>query len=164
MEEKVSIRNYVKILETMATYAAVTQNNVWALTTKVREALGLQICMQYADPNDKKLRVMRLSQDLSELIAEHAYYPQDGSKPYVAFDPVDRRRWINAVSSSLSKVSQLGYMPIILCVSNVRQLVRSAIEREQPGVVVLSDMEMYSAGSNISVEIIAEIEDEEDDL
>ena len=55
-------------------------------------------------------------------------------------------------------------MPIILCVSNVRQLVRSAIEREQPGVVVLSDMEMYSAGSNISVEIIAEIEDEEDDL
>ena len=164
LEEKVSIRNYVKILETMATYAAVTQNNVWALTTKVREALGLQICMQYADPNDKKLRVMRLSQDLSELIAEHAYYPQDGSKPYVAFDPVDRRRWINAVSSSLSKVSQLGYMPIILCVSNVRQLVRSAIEREQPGVVVLSDMEMYSAGSNISVEIIAEIEDEEDDL
>ena len=164
LEEKVSIRNYVKILETMATYAAVTQNNVWALTTKVREALGLQICMQYADPNDKKLRVMRLSQDLSELIAEHAYYPQDGSKPYVAFDPVDRRRWIKAVSSSLSKVSQLGYMPIILCVSNVRQLVRSAIEREQPGVVVLSDMEMYSAGSNISVEIIAEIEDEEDDL
>ncbi len=162
LEEKVSIRNYVKILETMATYAAVTQNNVWALTTKVREALGLQICMQYADPNDKKLRVMRLSQDLSELIAEHAYYPQDGSKPYVAFDPVDRRRWINAVSSSLSKVSQLGYMPIILCVSNVRQLVRSAIEREQPGVVVLSDMEMYSAGSNISVEIIAEIEDEEE--
>ncbi len=164
LEEKVSIRNYVKILETMATYAAVTQNNVWALTAKVREALGLQICMQYADPNDKKLRVMRLSQDLSELIAEHAYYPQDGSKPYVAFDPVDRRRWINAVSSSLSKVSQLGYLPIILCVSNVRQLVRSAIEREQPGVVVISDMEMYSAGSNISVEIIAEIEDDEDDL
>ncbi|MCR5188677.1 MAG: flagellar biosynthesis protein FlhA [Treponema sp.] len=163
LEEKVSIRNYVKILETMATYGGVTQNNVWALTTKVREALGLQICMQYADPNDKKLRVMRLSQELSELIAEHAYYPPDGSKPYVAFDPVDRRRWINAVSSSLSKVSQLGYMPIILCVSNVRQLVRSAIEREQPGVVVLSDMEIYAAANNVSVEIVSEIEDEEED-
>ena len=161
LEEKVSIRNYVKILETMATYAGVCHNNVWELTQKVREALGLQICMQYADPNDKKLRVMRLSQNLSEMIMNHAVYPEDGSKPYVALDPVDRRRWISAVSDSLAKTSQMGYMPIILCVSQVRQLVRAAIEREQPGVIVISDMEMYSAGNNISVEIIAEIEAEE---
>ena len=161
LEEKVSIRNYVKILETMATYAGVCHNNVWELTQKVREALGLQICMQYADPNDKKLRVMRLSQNLSEMIMNHAVYPEDGSKPYVALDPVDRRRWISAVSDSLAKTSQMGYMPIILCVSQVRQLVRAAIEREQPGVIVISDMEMYSAGNNISVEISAEIEAEE---
>lgn len=160
LEEKVSIRNYEVILETMANYASIS-HNPWELTAKVREALGLQICSQYVDQNDKKLRVMRLSQELSELIAEHAYIPQDGSKPYVAFDPVDRRRWISAVSGSLSKISQSGYLPIILCVSNVRQLVRSAIEREQPGVVVISDMEMYAAGNNISVEIIAEISDEE---
>ena len=101
LEEKVSIRNYVKILETMANYASVSHNS-WDLTAKVREALGKQICMQYADPGDKKLRVMRLSQELSEMIAEHAYYPQDGAKPYVAFDPVDRRKWITAVSNSLS--------------------------------------------------------------
>ena len=159
LEEKVSIRNYVKILETMANYAHVSQN-IWDLTAKVREALGLQICMQYVDPSEKKLRVMRLSQDLSELVAEHAYYPPDGSKPYVALDPVDRRRWITAVSNSLSKINNMGFLPIILCVSNVRQLVRSAIEREQPGVVVLSDMEMYSAGNSISVEIIDEISDD----
>ena len=145
----------------MATYAGVCHNNVWELTQKVREALGLQICMQYADPNDKKLRVMRLSQNLSVMIMNHAVYPEDGSKPYVALDPVDRRRWISAVSDSLAKTSQMGYMPIILCVSQVRQLVRAAIEREQPGVIVISDMEMYSAGNNISVEIIAEIEAEE---
>ena len=116
--------------------------------------------MQYCDPSDKKLRVMRLSQELSELIMERAYYPQDGSKPYVAFDPVDRRRWITAVSNSLSKISQMGYLPVILCVSNVRQLVKSALEREQPGVVVISDMEMYAAGNNIQVEIIDEIADD----
>jgi len=161
LEEKVSIRNYIKILETMANYSAVCHNS-WELTAKVREALGLQICMQYADPVDKKLRVMQLSQDLSEMIAEHAYYPQDGSKPYAALDPVDRRKWIRAISSSLSKINTLGYIPVILCVSAVRQLVRAAIEREQPGVVVLADMELYSAGSNISVEIIDEIRVEED--
>ena len=159
LEEKVSIRNYVKILETMANYASVAHNDVWMLTEKVREALGLQICMQYAD-DQKKIHVMRLSQELSELISKFAYYPQDGSKPYVAFGPAERRRWISAVSSSFAKVSQMGYVPIILCVSNIRQLVKSAVEREQPGIVVISDMEMYAAGQNVIPEIIDEISDE----
>lgn len=160
LEEKVSIRNYVKILETMANYASVSQN-VWDLTAKVREALGLQICKQYADPQDNKLRVMRLSQSLSEMVAQYAYNPPDGSKPYVSFDPVDRRKWITAISNSLARINQMGIMPIILCVSGIRQLVRSAIEREQPGVVVLSDMEIFEAGNNISVEIIDEIREDE---
>ena len=163
LEEKVSIRNYVKILETMANYSQVS-SNVWDLTGKVREALGLQICSQYIDPNEKKLRVIKLSQVFSEMIAQHAYYPPDGSKPYVAFDPVDRRKWITAVSNSLAKIDKMGFMPVILCVSNVRQLVRSALEREQPGVVVISDMEMYTAtnGNGISVEIIDEISEDEE--
>ncbi|MCR4948973.1 MAG: flagellar biosynthesis protein FlhA [Treponema sp.] len=159
LEEKVSIRNYVKILETMANYGESTRKNVWELTQKVRDALGLQICMQYADEN-KKLHVMRLSQDLSELILNHAYYPEDGSKPYVALDPVDRRRWMSAVSSSLAKVNQLGYQPIIITVSSVRQLVRSSIEKEMPGVVVISDTELYQAAGNIAPEIIDEIADD----
>ena len=161
LEEKVSIRNYVKILETMANYGESSRKNVWELTQKVRDALGLQICMQYADEN-KKVHVMRLSQELSELVAERAVYPDDGSKPYVGFDPVDRRRWIKAVSASIAKANQLNYQPIIITVSAVRQLVRSAIEREMPGVVVLSDTEMYAAGSSISPEIICEISDEEE--
>lgn len=161
LEEKVSIRNYVKILETMANYANVCKDS-WELTAKVREALGLQICSQYADPADKKLRVVQLSQSLSEMIAEHAYYPPDGSKPYPALDPVDRRKWIRAVSDSLSKINMLGYIPIILCVSSIRQLVRAALEREQPGVIVLSDMELYAAGNNISVEIIDEIKSDDE--
>ena len=161
LEEKVSIRNYVKILETMANYASVCRTS-WELTEKVREALGLQICMQYADPADKKLRVMRLSEPLSELIASHAYLPPDGSKPYPAFDPVDRRKWIRAISDSLSKVSNMGLMPIILCVRDVRQLVRASLEREQPGVVVLSDMEILAAGKNVDTEIIAEIRSEDE--
>ena len=160
LEVKVSIRNYVRILETMANYAGVSRN-IWDMTQKVRDALGLQICMQYADEN-KKVHVMRLSQDLSELVAERAVNPEDGSKPYVGFDPVDRRRWLKAVSASIAKANQLNYQPIIITVSAVRQLVRSAIEREMPGVVVLSDTEMYAAGSSISPEIICEISDEEE--
>jgi len=57
----------------------------------------------------------------------------------------------------------MGYQPIIITVSNVRQLVRSSLEREMPGIAVISDMEMYSAGSSIQPEIIDEIADEENE-
>ena len=162
LAEKVSIRNYTKILETLANYANVSQN-VWDLTAKVREALGLQICMQYVDPNEKKLRVIRLSQELSELIANHAVYPPDGSEPYVALDPVDRRNWLSAVDKCMQNVQQMGMLPIIICVSQVRQLVHQSLEREMPGVVVLSEMEVYSAGNSIGVEIISELSEVSED-
>ena len=156
LEENVSIRNIVTILETLANYANISKNP-WDLTAKVREALGLQICLQYVDQADRKIRVMTLSQDFAEMILEHAYYPPDGSKPQVALDPPDRRKWMESVSRSLAKINERGYQPIILCVSSVRQLVKASVEREMPGIIVLSDMEVYSAGRNVSVEIIDEI-------
>ena len=159
LEENVSIRDIVTILETLANYAAISKNP-WDLTEKVREALGLQICLQYADA-DKKLRVMQLSEDLAVMLQDNGMYPADGSKPQVALDPVDRRKWINSVSTCLSRVKQKGYQPIILCPQVVRQLVHSSIEREMPGVVVLSEMEIMAAGRNVSVEVIDKIEDVE---
>ena len=159
LEENVSIRDIVTILETLANYAAISKNP-WDLTEKVREALGLQICLQYAD-NDKKLRVMQLSEDLAVLIQNNGMYPADGSKPQVALDPVDRRKWINSVSSCLSRVKTKGYQPIILCPQVVRQLVHCSIEREMPGVVVLSEMEIMAAGRSVSVEVIDKIDDVE---
>ena len=161
LAEKVSIRNMVTILEAISNYGIIT-GNTWELIEKVREALGLQICMQYAD-SDRKLRVLQLSQNWSEKILEHAQYPSDGSRPYVAFDPVDGRAWIKSVSAAFGRVQALGYMPIIMCVSPVRQLVHSAIEREMPGVVVISDREMLSAvtSNGIGIEVLDEIKNEE---
>lgn len=161
LAEKVSIRNMVTILEAISNYGIIT-GNTWELIEKVREALGLQICMQYAD-SDRKLRVLQLSQDWSEKILEHAQYPSDGSRPYVAFDPVDGRAWIKSVSAAFGRVQALGYMPIIMCVSPVRQLVHSAVEREMPGVVVISDREMLSAvtSNGIGIEVLDEIKNEE---
>ena len=159
LEENVSIRDIVTILETLANYAAISKNP-WDLTEKVREALGLQICLQYADA-DKKLRVMQLSEELAVLLQDNGMYPADGSKPQVALDPVDRRKWINSVSTCLSRVKSKGYQPIILCPQVVRQLVHSSIEREMPGVVVLSEMEIMAAGRNVSVEVIDKIDDVE---
>ena len=155
LREQVSIRNIVAILETLANYGSM-QHNTWFLIEKVREALGLQICLQYVD-QDRKLSVLQLDQSTSEKILQHQVIPNDGNPPFVAFDPVDGRNWISAVSASLSAVKDRNMLPIILCAGEVRALVRNAIDREMPGTVVLSINEVMAAGHNIQLEIVGEI-------
>lgn len=155
LDEQVSIRNMVVILETLANYGSITMNT-WDLIEKVREALGLQICLQYAD-SDRKVRVINLSQDWSQKFLDHAQFPSDGSKPFVAFDPVDGRKWIQCASSALQGIRSMGYMPVIMCSSVVRRIVRSSTEREMPGVAVISEKEILAAGSSIGLEVLGEI-------
>lgn len=157
LSEQVSIRNIVHILETLANYGS--QMNIWLLTEKVRETLGKQICLQYAD-EEHKLHVMNLSQNLAELLLEHEVIPSDGSMPYVALDPVDGRKWIKCVSDSFAAMQNNGFQPIVLCPAEVRQLVKSSTEREIPGLVVLSIQEMLAAGNSIELEVLGEIKQE----
>lgn len=156
LREQVSIRNIVLILETLANYGPAA--GPWILTEKVREALGKQICLQYADENHK-LRVMNLSQDYAELLLNHQVIPSDGSKPYVALDPVDGRKWISDVSSAFAAMQERGLVPIILCPAEVRLLVKTSTERELPGIVVLSINEVVAADTSVEVEALGEIKE-----
>ncbi|MCR5763474.1 MAG: flagellar biosynthesis protein FlhA [Treponema sp.] len=155
LSEQVSIRNMVAILETLANFAPLTRDPYF-LTEKVRQALGAQICLQYAD-DQKVLHVLRLSQSLSEKILDHkGEIP--GQKPFVGFDPVDGRKYIEVMSASIAAVRDRNYLPIVLCVDEVRQLVKSSTEREIPGLVVISISEVMAAGSDIKVETIGDID------
>lgn len=157
LAEQVSIRNMVTILETLGDYGKITRD-IWQLSEKVREALGAQICSQYVDEN-KVLHVMNLSQELSQKILEHrAEVP--GKKPFVAFDPVDARRFISAMGKYISAVRDRNFLPIVLCPDEVRLLVKSATEREIPGLVVLSIGEVMVAGPDIKVEALGEINEQ----
>lgn len=157
LAEQVSIRNMVTILETLGDYGKITRD-IWQLSEKVREALGAQICSQYVDEN-KVLHVMNFSQELSQKILEHrAEVP--GKKPFVAFDPVDARRFISAMGKYISAVRDRNFLPIVLCPDEVRLLVKSATEREIPGLVVLSIGEVMAAGPDIKVEALGEINEQ----
>ncbi len=154
LSEMVSISDMVTILETLADFGRITKNP-YVLSEKVRQALGAQICMQYVDES-KTLHVLNLSQALAEKILAHSANFSD-MRPYVAFDPVDGRNYISAVSSAIAQVRNRNYLPIILCADDVRYLVKSSIEREMPGTVVLSLSEVLAAGNNIKVESLGEI-------
>ena len=160
LKERVSIRNIVAILETLANFGMYTPHNTWFLTEKVRETLGLQICLQYVDPQDKNLSVVQLSQSWAEKILQHKVELSGGGYA-VGFDPVDGRKWINSVSSAIIAMKEKNYLPIILCPADVRQLVYSSIDRELPGVIVLSYNEVRAAGNSIKLEVMGEIVDEQ---
>lgn len=154
LEEQVSIRNMVVILETLGDYGKLTRDP-WTLTEKVREALGAQICQQYADEN-KVLHVLNLSQSLAQKILDHKA-DMPGKGPIVAFDPVDARNYISAMSNAVAAVRERNYLPVILCPSEVRRLVKSSTELEMPGIIVLSINEVMAASPNIKVESLGEI-------
>ncbi len=156
LREQVSIRNIVLILETLANHGPSAGS--WILTEKAREALGKQICLQYAD-EERKLRVMNLSQDYANLLLSHQVIPADGSRPFAALDPVDGRKWISDVSEAFAAVQDRGLVPIILCPSEVRLLVKASTEREVPGIVVLSIGELMAAENSVSIEVLGEIKE-----
>ena len=157
LQEQVSIRNIVAILETLANYGMYTPHNTSFLIEKVREELGLQICTQYVNPEDKKLSVLRLSDEWSDLITQYTVNSPNGGKSYVGFPLEIGRKWISNVNASLAVLRERNYLPIILCKSEIRALVRESLEREIPGTIVLSYNEVLAAGNSINLEILGEI-------
>ncbi|RPJ07973.1 MAG: EscV/YscV/HrcV family type III secretion system export apparatus protein, partial [Spirochaetaceae bacterium] len=148
LEERVSIRNIVAILETLADYAPVTKDLSF-LTEKCRQSLARQICLQYADEN-KIIRVMTLNPDLEKKIISSGV--ETGKGLTAAIEPVIQRKWITACSNNVRKIQEQGHTPVILCSEAARPLVKSSTKRDLPQLVVLSvpeiahDMKIESLG------------------
>lgn len=150
LREQVSVRNMVVILETLADYAGITKDPGF-LAEKVRQALGRQICLQYADA-EKTLHVMTIEPSLEQRIIESRVESPMGA--LAALEPALQRQWIKALTSSVTAVQKQGFFPLILCSEAARALVKSSTEREIPDLVVLSVPEIVS---DVRVEAIGEI-------
>jgi flagellar biosynthesis protein FlhA len=134
LREKVSIRNMVSILEAIADFAPVSKN-IWFLTEKARQALGSQICHQYAD-EDRRLRVLTIDPELEQKIIDSKYETPSGLVS--AMDPPSHHAWIRAVSKAAAAIKGKGWHPVILCSEGARFLVKNSTDRELPDLVVLS--------------------------
>jgi flagellar biosynthesis protein FlhA len=138
LRERVSIRNLVSILESVAEYAPVSKN-IWFLTEKARQALASQICRQYAD-DDRRLRVITIDPSLEQKIIDSKF--ENPSGIVSALDPPSQRMWIKAVSEAVAAVKGKGWLPVILCTEQARFLVKNSTDRELPDLAVLSVREI----------------------
>jgi flagellar biosynthesis protein FlhA len=127
LREQVSIRNIVSILETVADFSRLS-NNTRFITEKVRQALGSQICRQYAD-KERRLHVMTIDPRLEQKIVERKVQNSDGD--IVAdLKPALHRAWRDAVRHAVKEVKIQGFTPVILCTEQARYMVRSLLEQD----------------------------------
>ena len=154
LAEQVSVRNMVSILETLADYGSVSKE-VGFLIEKCRQALGRQICLQYAD-EEKMLRVLTIQPEVEQKLIDSRLETAGGI--IAALEPAEQRLWIETLLNTVKEVQDRGEYPVILCSEAARPLVKSSSSREIPELVVLSVPEI---ASDMKIEALGEIRMEE---
>ncbi len=147
LQEHISIRDMVTILETLADYAKISRDND-VLTEYVRQALKRQITKQYLD-NNMNLSVLTLEPGLEEQLRESVQQSEFGS--YLALDPDIAQSLIENISLQHTTLINQGLTPIILCAPILRIYFKRLLDRFLTNLVVLSYNEI---DSDINVEVI----------
>jgi flagellar biosynthesis protein FlhA len=137
LKERVSIRDAVTILETLADYGSYTKN-VAALTEYCRQALGRSICKPY-QTDEGDLPVFTISPELEKNISEGVVHSDQGS--YLALEPRQAKDIMSRFRQTVETAGSAG-SPVILCSPTVRMYVRQLLERFLPNVAILSHSEI----------------------
>lgn len=137
LRERISVRDMVTILETLADYGTMTKDPE-ILTEYVRHALSRQLSKQYVQGNT--LTCLTVDPQLENMINSSVQRTEHGS--YVALDPAVMQALINSLTAELPKLTNLGFQPIVLTNPGVRLYFRKLTERVAPNLVVLSYAEI----------------------
>ena len=140
LHERVSIRDMVTILETIADLA-VTTKDTDRLTEHVRQALARQIIEPLVD-KDKKLPVLTLDPQIEQQILA-SIQPSDFGT-YLGLDPKVLQELIQSLLKEVEKMTLKGYSPVLVCAPLVRINLKRATERQIPQLTILSYNELIN--------------------
>lgn len=138
LKEKVSIRNLLIILETLADYATQTKDTD-VLTEYVRRSLSRQITLQYA-PQNEPLQVITAGASVEKKFAESVHRSDQGN--YLSIDPETSQLIFQKISEQAAQLQQTGVQPILLTSPAIRIYMRQFIEGFAPELPVLSYNEL----------------------
>ncbi|HOV08582.1 MAG: Flagellar biosynthesis protein FlhA [Spirochaetes bacterium ADurb.Bin218] len=148
LRERVSIRNMVTILETLATYYNYTQDT-GMLTEYVRGALSRQIVGSLVN-EDNVLSVITVDPEIESIIRNSIYEdPVEGR--VVGMDPDTHNIVVNSLLEAYTRASRMGFSPIFLVSPQIRSVTFALLEREIQAPVVLAYNEIPK---NIKVNIV----------
>jgi flagellar biosynthesis protein FlhA len=140
LRERVSIRDLLTIVETLADYGPVTKDPD-VLTEYVRQKLSRSIVKQFETP-EGTLPVIALEPRIEDLLREKLVRGEQGS--YLALEPGVAQKILTGIHQTLDRVTHLNYQPVILCSPGVRRHLKKLLDRFLPQVAVLSHSELTS--------------------
>jgi len=148
LRERVSIRNMVTILETLATYSEYTRD-AGILTEYVRSALSRQITGGYL-AEDSVLSVITVDPEIEAVIRDSIHDdPVEGR--VAGMDPDTHSAVIGSLLDAYQRASKMGFTPVFLVSPQIRSVTFTLLEREVQGPVVLAYNEI---SKNVKVNVI----------
>lgn len=138
LKEKVSIRNLVTILETLADYAPSTKDPD-ILTEYVRQALSRQITQQFS-PTGEALRVITVGASVEKRFANAIQRTEQGS--FLSLDPDSTQQIYEVLLEQVQRVQQQGIQPVLLTTPGIRHYMRQYLDRFSADIPVLSYNEL----------------------
>lgn len=138
LRERISIKDMLTILETLADYAAVTKD-IDRLTEYVRQGLARQIIQPLLD-TERKLPVLTVEPRIEQMILDNLRPSDYGS--FVNLDPAIMQRLTRQISAQVERIVLNGHQPVILCAPLVRINLKRMTERQIPHLIVLSYNEL----------------------
>jgi flagellar biosynthesis protein FlhA len=136
LKERVSIRDAVTILETLADYATFTKSPA-ILTEYCRQALGRSICKPYQNENGE-IAVFTVNPEIEKSLSDAVVQTEQGA--YLALEPKLAKDIMGRIRRTIESAGNAG--AVILCSPNVRMYIRQLLERFMPNVTILSHNEV----------------------
>ncbi len=149
LRERVSIRDLVVILETLADHSGQTQD-VTLLVEFCRRALSGHIARSYLMP-DGTLKAIGIHPELENIIRKGSRKEGVAFGPLV-IDPAVARQIIASIGDAIAAAKKLGHEPILVCSPSIRPQVRQLIQQEYRDTGVLSFAEIPD---NIKVDMLS---------
>ena len=148
LEEGISIRDMVTILETLADHAGVTRDTD-ILTEYVRQSLKRAISMKYF-PANETTQVITLDPKIEQEIMGSVKQTEQGA--YLTLDPERTKLIMNSLGIELKKLEDIGKNPIIVTSPIVRMYFKKLASDYYKDIIVVSynevesDVELQSVG------------------
>lgn len=151
VRERVSIRDLVTILETVADNVHITKD-VEILTECVRVSLSRVICRDYMN-NEGVINVIALDPQVEQMIAGSIQRSEVGS--FLAIDPNLGQEILTRLGDQINALQEQGLQPIILVAPQIRPAFKKLTERSFPNLIVLSWNEIAPKVNVNSVGIVS---------
>ena len=138
LKERISVKDFVTILETLIDYAPVTKDPE-ALTEYVRQRLCRTLCGQYQSESNK-ISTISFEPGLEQEIMNSIH--EMGNKSVLALEPNYAQKVVEAVTETIRKAYASSNNTVLLTSSVLRNHIRKLTETALPYLPVLSYKEI----------------------